>query len=175
MAAPGQQSGAYPLAMRPYSLISGDSHVNEPPDLFTARVPAKYRDRAPHMERFEQGDAWIIEGAPDPINFGMNAVAGLLPDQLSSWKRFEDIRAGGYDPVARLGEMDIDGVDAEIMYPTPRLAQGVAATRDPDFHLALVQAYNDWLSEYCGAAPERFAGQMMIPNRGVAEAVKEIE
>src|SRR5436189_2488698 len=87
----------YPArTVRQDRLISGDGHVNEPPDLWTSRVPSGFRDRAPHMKRFERGDAWIIEGAADPINFGMNAVAGLPPDQISSWKRFEDIRPGGY-------------------------------------------------------------------------------
>jgi predicted TIM-barrel fold metal-dependent hydrolase len=160
---------------RRYRLISGDSHVNEPPDLWTSRVPARFRDRAPHMQRFEQGDAWIIEGAADPINFGMNAIAGLPPEEVSAWKRFEDIRPGGYIGKERAKEMDRDGVDAEIIYPTPRLGHGVAATPEPAFHLALVEAYNDWLSEYCGDAPERFAGQMMIPNRGVDAAVAEIQ
>jgi hypothetical protein len=129
--------------VRRYQLISADSHVNEPPDLWTARVPSAFRERAPRMQRFEQGDAWIIEGAEDPINFGMNAVAGLPPDQISSWKRFEDIRPGGYDPLARATEMDQDGVDAEVLYPTPRLGQAVAATTDPELHLALVRAYNE--------------------------------
>jgi hypothetical protein len=46
-----------------YHLISADSHVNEPPDLWPSRVPEYYRDRVPRIERFEQGDAWIIEGA----------------------------------------------------------------------------------------------------------------
>jgi predicted TIM-barrel fold metal-dependent hydrolase len=160
---------------RNYQLISGDSHVNEPPDLWTARVPAHLRDRAPRMQRFEQGDAWVIEGVADPINFGMNAVAGLPPEQISSWKRFEDIRPGGWDPTARTREMDADGVDAECLYPTPRLGQALAATRDPELHLALVRAYNDWLAEYCGEAPERFAGLAMVPNRGVADAVAEVE
>jgi predicted TIM-barrel fold metal-dependent hydrolase len=162
-------------AGRNYRLISGDSHVNEPPDLWTSRLPAKLKERAPRMERFEQGDAWIIEGAADPINFGMNAVAGLPREQISSWKRFEDIRSGGYDPIARTEEMDVDNVDAEILYPTPRLGAGLASTKDPELHLALVRAYNDWLSEYCAQAPDRFAGQMMIPNRGVADAVSEIQ
>ena len=138
-------------------------------------MPAQYKDRAPRMEHFELGDAWIIEGASDPINFGMNAVAGMPVDQISAWKRFEDIRPGGWDPVARTKEMDLDSVDGEIIYPTPRLGGGVASTPEPAFHLALVQAYNDWLSEYCGAAPDRFAGQMMIPNRGVDAAVAEIK
>src|SRR6187399_3370292 len=77
-----------------YRLISADSHVNEPPDLWTARVPAAYRDRAPHIERFEQGDAWVLEGVADPITFGMNACAGLPPEEMTGWKRFDEIRRG---------------------------------------------------------------------------------
>ncbi len=89
--------------------------------------------------------------------------------------RFEDMRAGGYDPTARGAEMDRDGVDAEVLYPTPRLAQGIVATKDVDFHLALVRAYNDWLSEYVAVAPERFAGLALVPNRGADAAVAEID
>ena len=45
-----------------YRLIDADTHVNEPPDLWTSRVAAKYRDRVPHMEQFENGDAWLGKG-----------------------------------------------------------------------------------------------------------------
>ena len=45
-----------------YQLISADSHVNEPPDLWLDRVPAALRDRAPRIEHFDEGDAWVIEG-----------------------------------------------------------------------------------------------------------------
>ena len=75
-----------------YRLISADSHVNEPPDLWTTRVPAGLRDRAPRIERFEQGDAWVLEGVADPITFGMNACAGMAPEEMRGWMRFEDIR-----------------------------------------------------------------------------------
>jgi len=67
---------------RRYQLISGDGHVNEPPDLWTDRVPAAFKDRAPRMERFDDGDGWVIEGVTDPINFGMNACAGLEPEDM---------------------------------------------------------------------------------------------
>ena len=59
--------------------------------------------------------------------FGMNACAGLRPEQMTSWCRFEDIRHGGWDPAARLEEMAEDGVDAEVLYPTPRLNQAIIA------------------------------------------------
>lgn len=161
---------------RDYRLISADTHVNEPPDIFTSRVAKEYVERVPRIERFEEGDAWVIEGVADPINFGMNACAGLDPADQKGWVRFEDIRHGGYDPKVRLEEMTKDGVDAEVLYPTPRLSGAVAATTDAGLHLAMVRAYNDWLSEYAGYAPARFGGLAMLPNRGgVAEAVAEVE
>ena len=96
-----------------YNLISADSHVNEPPDLWVSRVSKKYKDRAPRIERFEKGDAWVLEGVEDPINFGLNACAGMLPAQRRAWLPFEELRRGGWDPKARLDEMDEDDVDAE--------------------------------------------------------------
>jgi predicted TIM-barrel fold metal-dependent hydrolase len=156
-------------------LISADSHVNEPPDLWRSRVPRSLRDRAPRIERFDEGDAWVIEGVDDPINFGMNACAGLAPEDQKGWMRFEDMRRGGYDPAARIEEMDRDGVDAEVLYPTPRLSAAIVANQDAGYHHAMVRAYNDWLSEYVSYAPERFGGQAMLPNRGVQDAVAEID
>ncbi len=160
---------------RRYRLISGDGHVNEPPDLWTDRVPAAMKDRAPRMQRFDEGDGWVIEGVKDPINFGMNACAGLEPEDMKGWVRFEDIRHGGYDPVARLDEMDRDGVDAEMLYATPRLSGAIIANQDAEYHLTMIRAYNDWISEFVSHAPERFGGIAIVPNRGVEEAVAEIE
>ncbi|MEO8693322.1 MAG: amidohydrolase family protein [Acidimicrobiales bacterium] len=160
---------------RRYRLISADSHVNEPPDLWTARVPAAFRDRAPRIEQFPEGDAWVIEGVKDPINFGMNACAGLAPEEMRGWCRFEDIRHGGYDPAARLAEMDADSVDAEVLYPTPRLSQAIFANSDAEYHLAMVRAYNDWIAEFAGYAPERFGALAMMPNIGIDAALAEID
>jgi predicted TIM-barrel fold metal-dependent hydrolase len=160
---------------RRYRLISADSHVNEPPDLWVDRVPSALRNRAPRMQRFDQGDAWIIEGVADPINFGMNACAGLPPEEQKGWAFHDDLRAGGHDPRARLEEMDTDGVDAEVLYPTPRLSQAIFANTDVEYHAAMIRAYNDWLSEYVEHAPERFAGMAMLPNRGAEGAVAELE
>jgi predicted TIM-barrel fold metal-dependent hydrolase len=160
---------------RRYRLISADSHVNEPPDLWITRVPAALRDRAPRVERFDEGDAWILDGVADPINFGMNACAGLAPTEMKGWARFEDLRRGGYDPAARLDEMDQDGVDAEVLYPTPRLSQAIVANRDDELHLACVRAYNDWLAEYVAHAPDRFGGVALLPSCGVEHAVAELD
>src|SRR3981081_1062522 len=129
-----------------FRLIDADSHVNEPPDLWQSRVARRYVDRAPRMEHFEQGDAWVLEGVKDPITFGLNATAGLRQGEMKQWVRWEDIRHGGYDPAVRQTEMDADGVDAQILYPTPRLSHSIIANPDNDSHLALVPAKKECMA-----------------------------
>src|SRR5277367_949914 len=156
---------------RQYRLINSDGHVTEPGDLWTTRVSARFKDRAPKMQSFPEGDAWIIEGVKDPVNFGWNNCAGLPPEEMKGWMKFADIRPGGYDPRARIVEMDRDNVDAEVLFPTPRLSQAIFANPDEEFHLELVRAYNDWLSEFVATAPDRFCGAAMMPTRGGPKAV----
>ncbi|MBV8492592.1 MAG: amidohydrolase, partial [Alphaproteobacteria bacterium] len=53
--------------MADYRIISADSHIVEPPDMYTARFDPKLRNRAPHMERRKTPtgrdyDAWMLEG-----------------------------------------------------------------------------------------------------------------
>ena len=160
---------------RHYQLIDADTHVNEPPDLWIDRVPSKFKDRAPRMQRFEAGDAWILEGVKDPINFGLNAAAGMPLADMRQWMFWEEVRPGGYDPKARLAEMDADQVDAQVFYPTPRLSHSLFANTDTEFHLALIRAYNDWLAEFCSEDTSRLGGIMLLPNRGVEGAVAEFE
>jgi len=162
--------------MANHRLISADSHINEPPDLWTSRVRAKFKSRAPRIDRLEKGDAWIMEGSPTPINFGNNANGGMPPEKRSPWMRWEEIRQGGYVPAVRLEEQAQDGVEAEVLYPTPRISHNVLANNaDREFHLDCIRAYNDWLSEYARHAPERLLGIALMPTTGVADAVAELE
>lgn len=157
-------------------LISADSHYTEPGDIFINRVPSKFKDVVPRMERMEKGDAWVYEGFKEPINFGLNVCAGNEPENMKPWVNFDEIRAGGYDPKARLEEQDRDGISGEVMYPTPRLSVAMYATEDVDLHLSIVRAYNDWQSEFCEHAPNRFCGLVMMPNRGGPKAtIEEME
>jgi predicted TIM-barrel fold metal-dependent hydrolase len=157
-------------------LVSADSHVNEPPWLWRDRVPASLRDRAPRVERFDQGEAWVLEGALDPINFGGNCAAGVPAEERSAWITWDQVPAAGYEPEARLAAQDRDGVVAEVLYPTPRLGNQLFWHReDRALHLACIQAYNDWLAELCAHAPDRFWGVAMLPTTGVAGAAAEAE
>jgi predicted TIM-barrel fold metal-dependent hydrolase len=159
---------------RQYKLISADSHLTEPGDLWTSRVDPAFRDRVPRIEEMPEGAAWIMDGVPDPIAFGFTVCAGKRPEDMRDWLHLSEMPSGGWDPAQRIRELDADNVDAEVLFPN-RPWQAVVAQPDPVLHNVMVRAYNDWLSEYCSHAPERLGGVAAIPNRGVPEAVAEIE
>ena len=159
---------------RTYSLISADGHFNEPGDLWTSRVASKFLDDVPRIESFEQGDAWVMEAAPEPRAFGWGACAGRPPTEHGQWCRFEDINPGSYQPAARVEEMEADGIDAEVLFPSG-IHQWVTAAPGDDLHLAMVRAYNDFVSEFCAHDPDRLGGVAMLPSRGAASTLAEFE
>ena len=159
-----------------YGLVSADSHVNEPRDLWTSRVAARFRDRVPRVESFERGDGWVVEGVanPMPMRRATSAGLGVWAGEGGPWMRWEEVHASSWRPEFRLREQDLDGVDAEVLFPDPTLYLSIVGSRDAEFQLALVRAYNDWLSEYCSYAPARLFGLAELPNRGVEGAVAEL-
>ena len=127
-----------------HRLISADSHVVEAPDLWERRMDAAYRDRAPHMKREAHGDFFYCAGQP-PSNVGILGPAGHPPERFGELKRFEDNRKGGWDPAERLKDMEADGVEAEVLYPT--IAFRMFRLTDPGYQRACFRAYNDWMAE----------------------------
>ena len=124
------------------------------------------------MVHLEQGDAWQIPGrAPTPFNWA--ACAGRNPDQLGRWCRFEDINAGAYDVEARLASLDLDGIDAEVLFPNG--LDWVIEAPDVEFHLAMVRLYNDFLRGVLRERPDRFGGCALLPARGADHTIAEIE
>src|ERR1700744_1370000 len=97
-------------------------------------------------------------GGADPT-LGLNAVAGT-PREAGGVDpvRYEDMIPGCYDPVARVRDMDIDGVQAALCFPSmPGFGGGTFhRAKDKDLALACVQAWNDFnLDEWCATAPDR--------------------
>lgn len=158
-----------------YKLISSDGHLNEPRDVFTLRVASKHRDLVPSVERFAEGDAWIFPGTDVKVPFSWAATAGRDPARIGPWCTYEDINPGSYDPVARLRELDEDGVDAELIFGSNYPPTYVAMCEDPSLHHDMVRAYNDFMSEFCSQDPSRLGGTALLPNLGVEGCLKEIE
>ena len=68
--------------------------------------------------------------------------------------------------------MDVDGVEAEVLYPT--IAFRMFRLTDPGYQRACFRAYNDWMAELCAAAPKRLAGVALISTYDIEGAVEEL-
>src|SRR5262249_37297570 len=82
-----------------------------------------------------------------------------------------------FDPKARLGVMDAEGIDAVVLFPTLS-AIPIAAIQDAGFGLAMARAYNNWLAEFCQMAPHRLYGVAQVPllhlDAAIAEATRAV-
>src|ERR1039458_4457408 len=103
-----------------YKLVSADGHLNEPRDVWTSRGAAKDKDRVPRVDSLAEGDGWVFPGHDVTLPFSWGATAGRNPADMGQWCRYEDINPGSFDPVARVKEMQEDGVDAEVIFEIGR-------------------------------------------------------
>jgi predicted TIM-barrel fold metal-dependent hydrolase len=161
----------------PHDLIlSSDSHVFEPPDLWTKRIDKPFRDRAPRMQRADDVDHIIIEDGQLFSGIGLISNAGArfeAPETISDHGRFDEVLTGGYDPEQHLVDMGLDGVHGEVLYPS----LGLSFFKVPDTALmsAIFRTYNDWLAEFCRTDPQRLKGLAMINLDDVQEGIRELE
>jgi predicted TIM-barrel fold metal-dependent hydrolase len=162
--------------MVPALILSSDSHVFEPPDLWTTRIDREFRHRAPRMQRIGGADVLVVEDSQVLSGIGLISNAGArfeAPETISGQGRFEDVHRGGYDPGQHLKDMALDGVAGEVLYPS----QGLFYFRVADSALmsAIFRAYNDWLAEFCRTDPARLKGIAMINLDDVQDGVRELE
>ena len=155
-------------------IISADSHITEPPDTYTTRIDARFRDRAPHLVHdAKRGDLFVIDGLDKPIPMGLVAAAGKPAQDLAMFgARFADLHRGGWDPEARLADQVRDGVSAEVLYPTV----GMMPCNHPDFDYkqACFDAYNLWIAEYCAKHPDRLLGIGQTAMRSVDDGIRDL-
>ena len=159
-------------------LVSVDDHVIEPPNVWLDRVPAKYRDAAPQMDGSDNGAVWKYDGKIVPTT-GLSVAAGKQKEEFSpSPVSFDNMRAGAYDPIERVKDMDRAGILASLCFPSfPRFCGQVFwEAKDKELAEICVRAYNDWMiDEWCGAAPGRFIPLVIIPLWDPRGAARELE
>ena len=168
-----------------YTRISADCHLDlpwMPPDLFTSNASPGMRDRMPYVAEGPDGPYWTCKNG---MSFGL--VNGVGPagqkyvpgshhrvDVMAATGLYEDGRRGVRrvsDPHLRVKDMDLDGVQAEVLY-------GIlgAATRlnDPEAANEMFRIYNDWLADFVRTYPDRFIGLACLPYGDIDGAVKEL-
>jgi predicted TIM-barrel fold metal-dependent hydrolase len=159
-----------------YPIVDADAHVNEPPDLWLDRVPARWRQRAPRVERTDRGDAWVFDDGKLQMHVGLTAVAGKsVLDYSNAGASYEQMRPGSWDAKARLADMDIDGIWGQVMYPSITLTGARVYGDDPELQHACVRAYNEWMLEFCEGSGGRLIPQAIIPACGTERAIEELE
>ncbi|MFB3053891.1 MAG: amidohydrolase family protein [Alphaproteobacteria bacterium] len=167
-----------------FGLISADSHAAFGRDDFTSRMSAKkWGDKIPQIVEFEnEGEivqGWGLYGQKpkSPRGFRVNVCncPALMGEPFPHWpKRWEDVPLMAYDPAERLKALDIDRVDAEVLFPNPP-GGNYYQFGDADYEFATLQAYNDILSDW-NKFSDRYLPLVAIPYLQPPEIIaREVE
>jgi uncharacterized protein len=158
-------------------VIDTDTHLTEPPDLWTARVPSKFVERAPQVRihpetkapRWELGGRWLAGEA------AFSRIPGEQDEQTfpNTWT---EVDPACFDAAARLEWMDSEGIFAQVIYPNFVAFEGHAliALKDEELQFQLIRTYNDYLIEWASPAPERFVLLASVPFWNLEESIREM-
>ncbi len=164
--------------MTRYGIISADAHVLEPPHIWQQWLPTALQQRAPQLTKdSEGGDGWLYAGSTEPDPIGLTATPGMAWDKFR-WKgvTYDEARPGCYDGGARLADMTVDGVDAEVIFPPQRTIGHFLGDDDDAFMRAGIGAYNDFLwEEFTGPDHSRLIGAAQMPSSGVEDCVAYLQ
>jgi predicted TIM-barrel fold metal-dependent hydrolase len=162
-------------------LLSSDSHIIEPPDLWVSRVPKKWKKIVPYVERVNQTDWWIYNGQRIGSISGRKNRSGAIGRGESieshgpvlTHSVFENVTPAAYTPDLYLQSHFKDGVVGMVIRPT----QGITnyCIDDPNVFNQVCRAYNDWMAEFCSVSPQNLKGIAMLNNYSPDDAVRELE
>ncbi|MCZ6866514.1 MAG: amidohydrolase family protein, partial [Chloroflexi bacterium] len=143
-------------------IISSDSHVVEPPDLWRDRMDPKHGDRIPHLVKGDPFDQWYCDHQGIGVLGGISQAGKRYsnPQDITLEGSFADVPPGGYDPHAHVEDLDVDGIYADVLYPS--IGLNLYSLPDAEFLRDVFAAYNDWLADFCSAYPNRLKGIAMI-------------
>jgi predicted TIM-barrel fold metal-dependent hydrolase len=150
-------------------VVSGDSHIIEPVDLFRERLPRHLRDRALWEEEFTLDEPLVPGGHTE---FKKLHTIGFDGWTISKYRQFGGPTPDG-EPDHILRDMDLDGVDASVMFPN--LSLFVLFTDDHELSMAHARVYNDWIVERYLPYKNRMCTTAAIPLTDIPDAVAEIE
>jgi len=160
-----------------HPLVSSDSHIVEPPTLWSERIDRKYRDRAPHTvmgHNGKEGEYFVVEGG-EPWPVVRLFAPGIKGEDMPEYHKqtFKAAPPSTWDPAARLKEQEVDGVKAEILFTSFGLF--LYGLKDAELRRACFQVYNTYIADYCSYDRNRLVGVAMIVLDDIPAAVAELE
>jgi predicted TIM-barrel fold metal-dependent hydrolase len=167
-----------------FPVFDADSHIVEPAEIWTEYLEPEYRTLGKHALWREDGktSSYLkVNGKVfrDTMNSNIPRHAiwrpGMTWDQVGELdpRRRHPINPGASNPEARLRDMGAMGIDQALLYPT-WFAEGFHLIEDPDVAYALARAYNNWIADFCKAAPKRLFAAAMVPLQNMDHAVEEL-
>jgi len=168
-----------------FAVFDGDSHVVEPPELWEKYLDTQYRVLGKSALWREEGkfDSYLkINGEmfrdTDNTNIPRHAIwrPGMTWDAIGELdlQTRHAMNEGAWNSEVRLRDMEAMGVDQAFLYPT-WFAEGFPLVKDPDVAYALARAYNDWIAEFCHAAPDRLFAAAVLPLQNMEFALEELQ
>jgi uncharacterized protein len=166
------------MTMAEFRVIDADSHVEEPEAAWGYLDP-KYEARRPFPITGENrpflhnmNSFWYIDGSvyPKVVGQGVTIYATPVTMARAKLKPFSLDSQTLLEPAARLKDMDVGGVDVQVIFPTIFLEP---LSEDPRFEAALMKSYNNWMASACRKHPDRLKWAAVLPMRSVPEAVEE--
>jgi predicted TIM-barrel fold metal-dependent hydrolase len=147
------------------NVVDADGHVLEPLERFPEL----------HVERDSYGLDHVYAGAQQivTVSLGKLGTPGSNMADLTHSPTYDEAQPGGFDSRVRLADMDAEGIDIAVLYPSVGL--NFWAVEDAGVAISLARNYNDWLAEYCAAAPTRLYGAAMVPWQSPEASVAELE
>ncbi len=170
-------------------IISVDDHVTESPDLWTSRLPSKFKDRGPQVKRDRIllgadardgitligdpngriADYWVFDGKRAGTLSPITHAIGFDEKKIGNIAlTYDEIHPGAWKQDVRLADMTTNHVEASMCFPNivPGFCgQTFLRHDDKELSLLCIQAYNDWMiDEWCaGAGKKRLIPLILIP------------
>jgi len=160
-----------------FKVIDADRHVLEPSDLYARYLPEKFRGRV----RIEGPNQTVRYVDGEPVSDSERRPGRVTQDfgyifsSSQRWREtFADALAARFDPASNLRDMDREGIDVSVLFPTLGLYIMWRDNIDPELSAAICRAYNSWLAEYCSYDKKRLHGVALIPLQDPARALTEL-
>jgi predicted TIM-barrel fold metal-dependent hydrolase len=156
-------------------VIDSDGHVVEPIPLWEERLPPHLRDRGLIVNREDPHYQTISGVELPPRHLYVGRETDNKMGEVLTAERYQRAVVSDFSARSTLESMDIEGIDASVLFPTRGLfLMGVDERVDPEVTTASAHVYNEWLAEYTAEAPDRLFGVAMIDPRHVSAAVEEL-
>ena len=149
-------------------IVDSDTHINEPMEAFERFLEEPYKSRRPVVIKDTFGlTRLVLEGRLYPETRLKQAHSKKIEGTDMG-----GIQAGAADPRARLGDLDLEGIDTQLIYGSLGLA--LSALQDKDFAAAMSRACNNYYAEFCSVNPERLRCMATLPLQDIPASIEEM-